>query len=51
MSRESFRVWPPGLVARCWGYDEVPPLVVVMSPSSSSELTESWVNAAAINRV
>jgi hypothetical protein len=52
MSMEPLGVRPPWLVARRWGgrgADEVPPLAVALSPSP--ELTESWVNAVAINVV
>jgi hypothetical protein len=51
MSREPFGVRPLGLVARCWGSGEVPPLAVVLSPSLSLDLTESRVNAVTINRI
>jgi hypothetical protein len=33
------------------GFDEVPPLAVALSPPSPSQLTETQVNAAAINGV
>jgi hypothetical protein len=50
-SMEPFGVRPPGLVAQQWGDDEVPPLAMALSPSPCPELTESQVNAAAINGV
>jgi hypothetical protein len=51
MSRDPFQVWPCRRMARCRGADEVPPLVVALSPFSSPEQIESRVDATAANGV